>query len=68
MCSNSKCKTQKSSNQLAKSCAPSCDLRIKFIALEQSMEDPNPKLQHLKSFGMDTETVSLFWRVIFDCR
>ncbi len=60
MCSNSKRKTQKSSNQLAPSCPPSCDLRIKFISLEQSMEDVNPKLQHLKSFAMDTETVFLF--------
>ncbi len=62
----SNCKTQKSSNQVTASCLPSCDLMIKCISLEQPMDDLNPTLQHLESFGSNAETVSLFWRVIFD--
>ncbi len=68
ICTNLKCKTQNSSNQVTTSCRQSCDLRIKFIALEQSMDDLNPNLQQSASFGIDTKLVSRFWRVIFDHR
>ncbi len=64
----SKHKTQITSNQVAASCATSCDLRIKCIALEESMEDLNRELQHLESSLSGTETVSLSERVIFDSR
>ncbi len=65
---NSKCKIQNSSNQVTRSCPPSCDLRIKCISLEQSMDVLNPRLQHSTSIGIDTKLVFRFWRVIFDHR
>ncbi len=68
MCTISKHKTQITSNPLAASCPTSCDLRIKYIALEESMEDLNRELQHLESSLSDTETVSLSERVIFDSK
>ncbi len=65
---NSKCKIQNSSNQVTRSCPPSCDLRIKCISLEQSMEVLNPRLQYSESIGIDTKLVCRFWRVICDHR
>ncbi len=68
ICTNSKRKTQNSSNQVTTSCAPDCDLTIKCIPLEQSMNDVNPKLQHSVSFSIDTKVVCRFRRVILDHR
>ncbi len=68
MWTNSNCKTQNSSNQVTTSCAPSCNFRIKCIALEQWMKDVNLKLQHSGSFSIDTKVVFPFRRVILGSR